>query len=146
MPNIHRLLKKNNVDIEQHTAGEYKRTLTVLGENTDKGREKFLEDLTKTHTFFKQHVAKYRKNIDMTTVATGEIWYGQEALEKGLVDELGTSAEFLSNAIENGAHVYKVKWEEKKKGVLQKIGISTEHAMIRTIDHIWEKLTTRFLT
>ena len=45
LPNVHRLLKKHEIDFEVLTAGEYKRTLTVFGENTDKGREKFQEDL-----------------------------------------------------------------------------------------------------
>ena len=39
VPNVHRLLKKNDVDVEVLTAGKYKRTLTLLGENTDEGRE-----------------------------------------------------------------------------------------------------------
>ena len=37
LPNFHRLLKKNLIDFEMHTAGEFKRTLTTLGENTDAG-------------------------------------------------------------------------------------------------------------
>ena len=40
LPNFNRLLKKHDIDYEQLTAGEYKRTLTVLGENTEQGRAK----------------------------------------------------------------------------------------------------------
>ncbi len=35
IPNVHRLLKKHDVDVEVLTAGKYKRTLTIFGENTD---------------------------------------------------------------------------------------------------------------
>ena len=37
VPNVNRLLKKHDVDVELHTAGRYKRTLTVFGENTEEG-------------------------------------------------------------------------------------------------------------
>ena len=63
IPNIHRLLKKNDIDVELHTAGEYKRTLTLLGENTDEGREKFKQDLNETHLLFKSFVHKYRPEL-----------------------------------------------------------------------------------
>ncbi len=40
VPNFHQLLKKNHIEVEQFTAGEFKRTVTLFAENTDKGREK----------------------------------------------------------------------------------------------------------
>src|SRR5690606_23138206 len=91
LPNVHRLLKQHNIDFEGLTAGEYKRTLTVFGENTAKGREKFQEDLETTHRLFKDFVASYRPQLVMEEIATGEIWLGSTALEKKLVDELKTS-------------------------------------------------------
>lgn len=95
VPNVHRLLKRHDIDVDVLTAGRYKRTLTVLGENTEEGREKFVEDLERTHELFKRHVAERRPGLDMEAVATGEIWYGSEALEKGLIDALGTSEAYL---------------------------------------------------
>ncbi|HEY7776196.1 MAG TPA: protease SohB, partial [Kineobactrum sp.] len=74
LPNFHRLLKKHDIDFELLTAGEYKRTLTLFGENTDKGREKFMQDLEITHTLFKAFVAENRPSLDIDKVATGEIW------------------------------------------------------------------------
>ena len=56
LPNFHRLLQKHDIDFELLTAGEYKRTLTMFGENTDKGREKFVEELEETHDLFKSFV------------------------------------------------------------------------------------------
>lgn len=95
LPNIHRLLKKHDIDVELHTAGDFKRTLTVLGENTRSGREKFQQDLENTHLLFKQHVAKARPSLDVDSVSDGDFWYGQDALAKGLVDELATSEDVL---------------------------------------------------
>ena len=142
LPNVHRLLKKNNIDIEQHTAGEYKRTLTILGENTDKGRTKFLEDLEKTHQLFKRHIAKYRSTVNLEEVATGEIWYGQEAVDKKLVDRIGTSADYIFSAINEGTETYQIKWEVKKKGLVQKLTKGVESTSVRVIDTLWEKITT----
>lgn len=84
LPNLHRLLKRHDIDVELLTAGEYKRTLTVFGENTDEGRDKFQSDLEHTHQLFKAHVARHRPGLDIEAVATGEIWYGRDALEKGM--------------------------------------------------------------
>lgn len=96
VPNVHRLLKRHDIDVEVLTAGRYKRTLTVLGENSDEGREKFIEDLEGVHELFKRHVSERRPALDIEAVATGETWYGREALEKGLIDALGTSEAYLA--------------------------------------------------
>ena len=95
LPNFHRWLQKHEVDFEQVTAGEYKRTLTMFGENTDAGRDKFKQDLEKIHQQFKAHVQQYRPNIEIEKVATGEYWTAQEAIEYGLVDSLVTSDAWL---------------------------------------------------
>lgn len=95
MPNFHGLLKKHDIDYELHTAGEYKRTLTVFGENTEQGRAKLKEELEETHGLFKQFLVEHRPQIDLAAVATGEHWYGSRALELKLVDELSTSDDYL---------------------------------------------------
>lgn len=95
IPNLHRLLKKYDVDYEIHTAGEYKRTLTVFGENTDKGRAKFQQDLEIIHQLFKNFVFSYRSQLNIDEVSTGEVWLGINAVDKKLVDELMTSDEYL---------------------------------------------------
>ena len=98
LPNLHRWLKRHDVDIELHTAGAWKRTLTVLGENTDEARQKFREELGETHELFQRFIAKYRPQLDLAQVATGEHWYGTRALELGLIDEIGTSDDWLMQA------------------------------------------------
>ncbi len=113
LPNFHRLLKKHDIDFELITAGEYKRTLTVFGENTPKGREKFIEDIEDVHRLFKQFVGEHRPQLEIEKVATGEAWFGQRALEHALVDELITSDEYIVKACEE-ADVFEVKYVEKK--------------------------------
>ncbi len=98
IPNINRLLKEKNVDIEMHTAGKYKRTLTMLGENDEEGRQKFIEDLELTHELFKAHITNYRPQLDIENIATGETWYGQQAVDNQLVDEVKTSDDFILTA------------------------------------------------
>ncbi|WP_018876387.1 MULTISPECIES: protease SohB [unclassified Thioalkalivibrio] len=95
IPNFHRWLSRNDIDVELLTAGEYKRTLTMLGENTDEGRKKFREQLEEAHELFKTFLARYRPQLDLEQVATGEHWYGEQAREMGLADELRTSDDLL---------------------------------------------------
>ncbi len=98
LPNFNRLLKKHDIDFEQHTAGEFKRTLTVFGENTDAAREKFREELEETHQLFKHFVQDNRPQVEIDKVATGEHWYGAQAVSRRLVDELKTSDDYLLEA------------------------------------------------
>jgi serine protease SohB len=114
VPNVHRLLKKNDVDVEVLTAGKYKRTLTLLGENTDEGREKFREELEEVHTLFQEFVVDNRPELDIEAVATGEAWYGSRALDLRLVDALATSDEYVSAQCQE-RDVYSVAWVEVKK-------------------------------
>ena len=135
IPNLHRLLKKNDVDVEVLTAGKYKRTLTLLGENTDEGREKFREELEDVHALFQEFVAENRPELDIEAVATGEAWYGKRALELNLVDGLATSDEYLIERCET-RDVFEVTWEETKKPidrVLDKF-----NGMLDRVSHVLE--------
>ncbi len=114
LPNFNRLLKKHEIDYEQHTAGDFKRTLTVFGENTDEGRQKFQQELEETHVLFKAFVGKYRPALDLTKVATGEHWYGQQAIELGLIDAISTSDDVLM-ALAGERKVYKLRYQLRKK-------------------------------
>ncbi len=139
IPNFHRLLQKYDIDYEILTAGEYKRTMTVLGENTEKGREKFIEDLEDTHSLFKEFVAEFRPQVDMETVATGEVWFGRRALAVNLVDEISTSDEYLIAACET-ADVYSVRYEYKK--TLQD---RISEMSIKTTDSLFTKWAGRIM-
>lgn len=95
VPNFNKLLKKHNVEYEEITAGEYKRTISVLGEITPEGRKHFEGKLEITHELFKSFVKELRPNLQLDTVANGDHWYGTEALSLGLIDKIQTSDEFI---------------------------------------------------
>ncbi|MGA0805222.1 MAG: protease SohB [Pseudohongiellaceae bacterium] len=113
LPNVHRLLKDNKVDFEMITAGEYKRTLTTFGENTDKDRAKVQEEVDEMHELFKRFILENRPGMDMAAIATGEVWTGLQALERGLIDAVDTSDEWITDKCRD-ASVYRVSWEQKK--------------------------------
>ena len=119
IPNFNRFLKKHNIDFEQISAGKYKRTLTLFGENTNQDRARLQEELEDTHELFKMFVMDNRSKIDVEMIATGEHWYGTKAIELGLVDALQTSDDYLCEASET-ADIYEIKYI-RKKPLLEKI-------------------------
>lgn len=125
VPNFHRVLKKHDVEYKEYTAGEYKRTVSVLGEITPKGEEKFKEQLEDTHVLFKSFVQRYRPNMNLAEVATGEYWYGEQAITKGLVDEIRTSDDYLMSLSDKHQiikikHKHQESLSDKLTGVLGK--------------------------
>ena len=116
VPNFNRLLKSQKVDVELHTAGAHKRTLTMFGENTDEGRQKFRAELEEVHQLFKVFVRDNRPQVDIAVVATGEAWYGQRALEQQLIDEIQTSDEYLIEKMPTAA-VYEIVYEIQQSKV-----------------------------
>jgi len=139
MPNFNKVLKKHDVEFELLTAGEHKRTLTMFGENTDKGREKFIEELEETHQLFKEYVSTRRPQLDIDKIATGEIWYGSRAKDIALIDDIQTSDEYLVSRIEN-ADVFEVAYVFKKK-LHQRLGIAAEESADRLLLKWWARLT-----
>lgn len=114
LPNFHRLLKEKNIDWEQLTAGAFKRTLTMFGHNTEEAREKLQEEIEDVHHIFKNTILMFRKNLDIEKVATGEHWLGTQALELGLVDEVGTSDDYLMKRMDDDTNVYEICYCIKK--------------------------------
>jgi serine protease SohB len=139
LPNFHRLLKKNDVDFELLTAGEHKRTLTMFGENTEQGREKFIEDLQDTHQLFKSYINERRPNVDIDKVATGEVWFGSRALELSLIDDLMTSDEYLTEQADS-SKLYEISYVQKKK-FPQRMGLAAEESADRLLVKWWNRLT-----
>lgn len=137
IPNFNRLLKRNDIDVELHTAGQYKRTLTLFGENTDEGREKFQEDLNETHLLFKEFVQQMRPTLDLEKVATGEHWYGRQALDLGLIDEIGTSDALIIKQMDR-FNVLGVHYARKKK-MMDRFTNSASMAAERLILKIWQR-------
>lgn len=139
VPNVHRLLRKHDIDFEQITAGEYKRTLTVFGENTEQGREKLREDLEEIHEHFKTFIVEHRPEVDIDRVATGEVWLGTRAQELGLVDELMTSDDYLIAQVDQGVPVYEVCYR-KHTPISERLGVAAEQRVDSLLNRWWARL------
>lgn len=122
IPNFNKVLKKHDVEFEQLTAGQYKRTLTMFGENDELGREKFKQELEETHQLFKHFVSEHRPQLDIDKVATGEHWYGSQAFDLQLIDKVQTSDDYLLDQFED-KHIVQVRYQKSKK-LAEKIGKS----------------------
>lgn len=132
LPNFHRLLERFDIDYEQFTAGNYKRTVTMFGENDDEGRAKFKEDLADIHESFKSFVHQYRPQLDIERIATGEHWLSVKGIELGLVDEIKTSDAWLLEKIDT-MKVYGISYRERlsmRKG-LSRFLTNTAHLLNR---------------
>ena len=145
LPNFHRLLKKLDIDIEMHTAGKFKRTLTTLGENTKQGREKFISELEDLHVVFKDFVKENRSKIQVAKVATGEVWQGDKAKKLGLIDEIGTSDDYLLK-LASKFKLLEIQYFEKKP-FTARIGSAVEVVVEKGIYKILDILNKdRFIT
>lgn len=124
IPNFNKVLKKHNIEFEQFTAGEFKRTVTMFGENTNEAKAKFREEIEDIHLLFKDFIVQHRPEIDIVQVSTGESWPGTRALKKKLIDELKTSDDYL---LENSkdADIYEIKYVSKKS-LGEKMGLQIQ--------------------
>ncbi|WP_168525717.1 protease SohB [Acinetobacter sp. A3] len=138
VPNFNRLLKEKNIDFEMYTAGEYKRTVTMFGENTAEGKAKFEQELQQTHVLFKHFVEKYRPQLNIEKVATGEHWYGQDALDLNLVDKLQTSDEYLLSLLPQ--HDIYVIQTRKKPTLGEKLGLQAAQMADSLIPAVMNKV------
>lgn len=136
LPNFNRLLKDKHIDYEMHTAGEHKRTLTMLGENTDEDRAKFREELEETHTLFKSFVTDNRPTLDIDKVATGEHWYGTRALELSLIDAMQTSDDYLLKASQD-RDLFKIGYK-RRKPLTERIASGVEERLRAWKSPLWQ--------
>ncbi|APE06089.1 MAG: protease SohB [Alteromonas sp.] len=137
LPNFHKLLKKNDIEFEQHTAGEFKRTLTIFGENNDEGRAKFKEEIEEIHVLFKDFVHSQRPEMNIDKVATGEYWPGIKAKELGLIDDITTSDDYILSHYPK-REIFSVKYSVKKN-VAEKLGMSAASVAERVLMKSWSK-------
>lgn len=143
VPNVHKLLKRNDIDYREITAGEFKRTVSVFGEITEPGLEKFKSQIEDTHTLFKDFVTANRPQVDIAKVATGEHWYGTQALGLKLVDTLKTSDDYLHDLCDR-ADVFLVHYHQRKR-ITERLSESLGHAAHHLLLKIWGDLDrTRF--
>lgn len=140
LPNFSRLLKKHEIDYELHTAGEFKRTLTVFGENTKEGRAKFQEEIDDTHELFKSFVVENRQGMDMAKVATGEHWFGARAMALKLVDEIKTSDDYLLERVKD-SDIYEIVYRQKQSlsDRLSSNFLKLGFALRNSIERVWSR-------
>lgn len=124
VPNFNKVLKKHDIEYDQFTAGEFKRTVTMFGENTDEAKAKFREEIEDIHVLFKDFIVQNRPDVDIVKISTGESWPGIRALEKKLIDALKTSDDYLLENSEN-ADIYEIKYVSKKS-LSEKIGFQVQ--------------------
>ncbi|RLP55833.1 protease SohB [Ketobacter sp.] len=141
LPNFNKILKKYDVDYEIYTAGEFKRTVTMLGENTPEGKKKFVEEIEETHVLFKDLIKRNRPELNIEKVATGEHWYGNQCIERGLVDRIQTSDDYLYEASQN-CDVYEISYEVKKT-VADRLGFAVESALGNTLNKLLVALSSK---
>ena len=122
LPNFHKWLKNHDVDYELFTAGDYKRTVTVFGENDAADRAKYQEELEQTHELFKHFVSTYRPALDVAKIATGEHWYGEDALKLNLIDSLQTSDSYILERMDE-QQVYALH-SRQKPSFAEKLGFA----------------------
>jgi len=79
------------------------------------------EDIEQILKLFKGYVAKNRPSLDIDAVATGETWFGEDALEMGLCDEIKTVDSVLSAYVDRGFNVFKVSYDPTA-GVPESLG------------------------
>jgi protease-4 len=86
-----RLLENYNITYQRLVAGKYKDMGTPLKELDEEERVLIQGKIDKIHSFFIDEIAANRglEREKVLELATGEIFLGVEALELGLVDELG---------------------------------------------------------
>lgn len=131
LPNFNRMLDEHGIDFEMITAGKHKRNVTIFGKNTDEDRAKLKEELEDVHSLFKDVVGRYRQDLDLEKVATGEHWYGTRALELGLADELKTSDELLAE-LARDRDLYRVSYKIRQP--LQKRILASVDALLEKAD------------
>ncbi|CAM2008853.1 protease SohB [Acanthopleuribacter pedis] len=140
-PNFHRLLKKHDVDYLEMTSGEFKRTLSPLGEVTEKGREKFQSELEDTHQLFKDFVTTYRPAVDVDKIATGETWYGTRALEQKLIDRLLTSDDYLLERRPE-TNIYLIRYDVAKS-VRERVTSTLTSIGAGMVKKVWTEMEER---
>mmetsp|Transcript_646 Transcript_646/g.1965 ORF Transcript_646/g.1965 Transcript_646/m.1965 type:complete len:600 (-) Transcript_646:78-1877(-) len=136
-PNVAKRLESEGLSVVQKTAGKYKRTVTPWKEPEPEELEKLQRDVDDVQRLFVGHIMMRRgDNIpgDVDEVATGEVWFGSDALDRGLVDEIMTSEEYIQNKIHDGCEVLKLRRVVERKSLpsLFSRGMDADEMMRRT--------------
>lgn len=146
VPNFNKFLKKHDVEFKEYTAGEFKRTVSIFGEITPAGEAKFKEQLEDTHVLFKEFVQKYRPNLNVSQIATGEYWYGQSALALGLIDGIKTSDDYLMEKMSEKKSLFEITYKLKvplSERLAEAVGASFDAMVGASYDAVVRKISER---
>jgi serine protease SohB len=99
IPNVYDRLKREGIEFQTVTAGKYKRTLTPTKKVTKDDLSKTKADIEEILTLFRDFVALNRPQLDIDRVATGETWFGTDALKLGLCDEIRTADDVIADYV-----------------------------------------------
>jgi serine protease SohB len=111
IPNVYDRLKKEGIEFQTVTAGKYKRTLTPTKKATKEDFDKTKKDVEDILVLFKEFVHQNRPQLDIDQVATGETWFGKDALDRKLCDEIKTVDDVIIDYMNQNFDVYEVKYE-----------------------------------
>jgi signal peptide peptidase SppA len=110
IPNVYDRLLKEGIEFQTITAGKFKRTLTPTKKVTPEDKKKTTEDVEAIFKLFRGFVGENRPQLVIDEVATGETWFGQDALARNLVDELMAPDDVLLQLRKEGAELFSVKY------------------------------------
>ena len=134
VPNAYERLKQEGIEFQTITAGKFKRTVTPTKKITKEDLKKSTEDIQEIFNLFKGFVKSQRPQLDIEDVATGDTWFGEDALEKGLCDEIATADDVLLDFVDKGYDLYEVAYVPPPEGVPSLLtglpGSSTNQASI----------------
>jgi signal peptide peptidase SppA len=117
IPNAYERLQREGIEFQTITAGKFKRTVTPTKKVTKEDLKKSAEDINEIFNLFKSFVASQRPQLDIESVATGDTWFGEDALKRGLCDELATADDVLLDFVERGYDLYEVTYDPTPAGV-----------------------------
>jgi len=125
LPNVAERLEREGIDFITTTAGKWKRTVTPFKKPTEEELAKQQKDILAIYDQFSSTVEINRPGLEIEQVATGEVWYGKDALIRGLVDSLMTSSEYIMQRMDDGAAVFTLKYKPKKQGLAGALSASS---------------------
>lgn len=115
IPNVYDRLKTEGVEFQTVTAGEFKRTVTPFKKVTEEDLKKTKADIEDIFDLFRDFVKENRPSLNIEDVATGETWFGTDALKKGLCDEIKTADDIILEYAKLGWQIYEVRYTPPKE-------------------------------
>ena len=124
LPNFSRITKKTGINIETVSRGRYSDLFSPFKKDRDDDLCVLKKAMEAVYKKFKQRVSEGRKITAEKTeeLAQGQIWTGEEAVEKGLADDAGGLLKAIETAARTaGVEKYSVITYPEKKTMLERL-------------------------